>query len=121
MDRPVDRIAVEEVELDAANGRANTPLTDYLRMDHLSYLMDNEAKALFDAGCFNRQWTPERLVNIPNVLEAHRVRLVRALQPLLLTLSEFKRAATPDYSREYLFYVRASVNRLQEFLSGGIG
>lgn len=109
--------AVEEIELDAANRRVDTPVTDYFRMADLLYLMDRNAKMLFEAGCFNRQWTPMRLANNSSLLEAHRARLVRNLTPLLSTLTEFGRVTRTDHTRDYLLYIRASVNRLREFLS----
>jgi len=119
--RIVDRLPtadVQSVELAAAQGATTFPITDYLKMAHLVYLLDNDAETLFAAGCFNRPWTPDLIASNSTLLQAHRERMVRILSPLFSTLAEYGVSTSGESTKQTLSYVRASINMLRAFLNG---
>jgi hypothetical protein len=114
---PADDVA--KIELARATGSATIPVTSFLEMRHLAQLLREQPERFFEAGCFERAWTPQTLAGNITLLEAYRERLTRDIWMPLAELGEFANssAPAPEPTRTYLALIRACVNMVRENLT----
>jgi hypothetical protein len=109
---------IRAIELAQARGPASAAPTEYLDIRHFAHLLDLCPALLFEAGCFDRDWTPATLASDAQSLEEHRCQLVREISMPMRQLAGFSRQATstPDATQPYLALTRACVNRVREYV-----
>lgn len=110
---------IEAIRLHQAMGPTETSTTEYLEARHLASLFGDSPEVFFEALCWKPAWTPTTLASNATLIAQHRARLKRAIEVPLTEIGDFVVSNTPDaaHSRTYLELVRASVNRVAEYMS----
>lgn len=110
---------IQRIELAYARGSMSASILSYLEVYHLAHLFLQFPSVFFELNCFNRAWIPNRLSQNPTLLEEHQRKLSQDIWTLLSAMGEFISQSSPslELSRAYLAFIRACINRLQDFIS----